>query len=71
MASYVTQEYNFFDAITAKFNLESDMYKGFEITNVKSISDNMSIVSTTHGKFHCESFEDDDKNIYMKVTQYV
>jgi len=71
MQPYITQEYDFFEAITKNINLESATYKGFAIDSVKSIRGDMSIVRTTHGNFHCESFEDDDANIYMKVSRYV
>ena len=69
--TYITQEYDFFDAITKKFNLDSPRYKDFDIINVKLILDNAAIVETSHGKYHCESFEDKEANVYMKVTPFV
>jgi len=69
--TFITQEYDFFDAIIKKMNLASKKYNGFAIDKVIPILDNASIVKTTHGNFHCESFEDNNKNIYMKVTTFI
>jgi hypothetical protein len=68
---YITQEYDFFEAITKNKNLESPKYKDFNITKVTHILDNAAIVETTHGKYWCEGFEDANANIYMKVSQYI
>ena len=49
--TYVTQTYDFYEAITKPLNLESKKYSGLAITSVQNITDNQSLVFTTHGKF--------------------
>jgi len=64
MQCYVTEGFDFHDAIYAGVWRQS---AGFNITSVSVIDDKSAIVKTTHGKFYCESFEDKDANVYMKV----
>ena len=45
--------------------------ENFDIVGVNPVLGNVSIVDTTHGKFWCQSCEDEDANIYMKVIPYV
>lgn len=68
---YITQEYDFYEAITKKWNMDSPMYQNFDIIGVNPVLGNVSIVDTTHGKFWCETCEDEDANIFMKVIPYV
>lgn len=71
MKSFITKEYDFFDAITKNMNLAKAPYKEFCINKVIRVLDDASIVETSHGNFYCESFEDHSENIYMKVTSYI
>jgi hypothetical protein len=59
--TYVTQTYDFYEALKAK-------YPDSEIKTTSRITDNQYLVETDqHGNFVCESFEDADAKIYMKV----
>jgi hypothetical protein len=69
MTGFVTQEYDFYEAITK--SLTCAECQSFEITRVDHIMDDKAIVDTTHGKFICESFEDEAATIYMRVTTVV
>jgi len=64
MQCYVTENFDFYAAIYAGVWRQSH---GFNITSVSEVDDKSAIVKTTHGKFYCESFEDKDANVYMKV----
>jgi len=70
MSSYITEQYDFHDAITAPWNLKSNKYKDFNIIKVNPISDNVSIVNTSHGEYWCESVEFENR-IFMKVAKLV
>jgi len=61
MECYVTENYDFYDAIYSRIR------EDFEIISTKEILNNSAIVSTTKGRFYCETFEDKNANIYMKV----
>lgn len=63
MKSYVTQEYDFHEAIIKNLNLESSLYKNFHILDVENVLNNSAIVSTTHGKFYCETWENNDAEV--------
>ena len=65
--AYVTQTYDFYEAITRCWDPESKKNSTLAITNVEVITDNQYLVNTTHGKFMCESFEDKSATVYMKV----
>ena len=73
MSSYVTQEYDFHEAIIKSLNVGMLEHKAFAIDKVIPVLGTASIVETTHGKFYCESFESEDHKtiIYMKVTRYL
>jgi hypothetical protein len=59
--TYVTQTYDFYEALKVK-------YPDSEIKTTSRITDNQYLVETVlHGNFVCESFEDADAKIYMKV----
>jgi hypothetical protein len=64
--TYITQECDFYDAITKSQNLD-----GFAIDTVTHITENKSMVRTTHGNYICESFKDGDANTYMKVYKFI
>ena len=59
--TYVTQTYDFYDALKVK-------HPDAEIKSTSRITDNQYLVETNrHGSFVCESFENDDAKVYMKV----
>lgn len=68
---YITQTYDFYEAVTVNKNLETGFYKGFEIEQVETVSDNQAIVRTNRGNFFCESFEDNSATIYMRVSAFI
>jgi hypothetical protein len=64
MVAYVTKNYDFGEAIDVGLN----RVKGTTIIKgVNEINDNSCIVNTDFGNFYCESFEDKNANVYMKV----
>ena len=70
--SYVTQEYDFYNAIMKGLGLgevatEDDLL----IDKVLTVGDNRAIVYTSHGTFCCETFEDAEANIFMRVDNYL
>ena len=74
--AFVTKEYDFFVAITKNMKLNSEKYKGFnhikvDLIKVDHVTPSSSIVETSHGTFFCETFEDLDANIYMKVFDFI
>ena len=59
--TYVTQAYDFYNALTVK-------HPDVEIKTTSRITDNQYLVETVlHGNFVCESFENDNAKVYMKV----
>jgi hypothetical protein len=67
--TYITKEYDFHDAIFNGFvNVRPD---DFNILNTKRITDSQYEVKTTHGIFICESFENDEATVYMRVTPLI
>jgi hypothetical protein len=59
--THVTQTYDFYDALKVK-------HPDVEIITTSRITDNQYLVETVlHGSFVCESFENDDAKVYMKV----
>jgi len=69
--SYVTQEYDFYTAITKNIDLSHFRYKNFRITEINHVFDNAAIVKTTHGNFYCETWGDDLANTFMRVSDFL
>lgn len=65
MQAYVTKEYDFHNAISKNIDVIDN--NEFVINTVDVITDNSSIIKTTYGDFLCESFEDVNASVYMKV----
>tara|TARA_R110000868_G_scaffold209825_1_gene459688 strand:- start:803 stop:1009 length:207 start_codon:yes stop_codon:yes gene_type:complete len=67
---FITKEYDFHDAICKFLNVAVD---DVLIDKVLTISnhDDRNMVETSRGLFYCESFEDLDANVYMKVARVI
>jgi hypothetical protein len=71
MTAYVTQNYDFHDAIRVSPDIHLGKYEDLVIYKVDAITDSQSLVRTSEGTFVCESFEDKDATVYMKVYPFI
>lgn len=69
MTAYITQEYDFYYAISK--SIAPNDAKEFGVITSKRITDYQYLIETTHGKFVCESFENDTGDIFMKVYDFI
>ena len=62
--TYIAQTYDFHVAI-------SKMHQNLDIYSTERITDNQYLINSNRGKFVCESFEDDNACVYMKVYEVI
>jgi hypothetical protein len=73
MITYVTQEYDFAEALENGIEEFAPCRLPVDIVDVEHIQGHpASIVTTADGKkYYCETWEDPDAVIYMRVSQFV
>ena len=62
--TYVSENFDFHDAISMRYN-------NVDITSIIHLTRNSALVKTNVGNFVCETFENFDGEVYMKVYEFL